>query len=427
MDNIIYLSLIIYAVLAAFAIILYFPRILGYRYGFKSVQHPRATANRRIGVVIPARGESKIIGDLLQSLESQDYDKNFFEIFVIVKDMDDPTVQIAAKRGISVTVIPDQKCKGDALNGFFNGNLSDKLASFDAFVIVDADGVLASDYLSELNRALEQDADIVVTRKLAKNFLGGKSSRSLFSNCAALIWPEVDELGNARRTRKGVPLNICGQGLMVRRRVIEEVGGWPNSSFTEDFELKVLSILNGFKSVYYPYAKIYTEEATGFKENFNRRVRWMAGVQQCNRLYAQNMREDVQQNTAHVRSGYFSDVVPYVLYLLSTILTVLWGAGLTVHFVAVHSPQWIWSLCLLVILPTAALYLLLFVFGIIALAASGGAFRVVTLHERIAMIFYNPFYLLGFLPAYVAGFVYIHKKGALVWRQTERVMRGNNE
>ena len=42
--------------------------------------------------------------------------------------------------------------------------------SYEAFVVVDADAVLAPDYMTELNNALEYDKDVYNTRKLIKNY-----------------------------------------------------------------------------------------------------------------------------------------------------------------------------------------------------------------------------------------------------------------
>ena len=47
------------------------------------------------------------------------------------------------------------------------------------------------------------------------------------------------------------------------------------------------------------------------------------------------------------------------------------------------------------------------------------------LRERIAMILYNPFYILEYLSAYFVGILKYRNK-TLKWEQTERVMKGGN-
>ena len=176
--------LLVYGVLSLAAVLLYLPKIVGFRYGFHKPPYKRAREKRKISVIVPARGESAIIGDLFASLKKQNYDPAFYDVNVVVKDGDDPTVELAKEFGARVFVVSEQHCKGDALDGYFKALSEEELSSYEAFVIVDADAVLAPDYLSELNNALEHDYDIFLTRKFAKNYLGEKKDRSLFSNCS---------------------------------------------------------------------------------------------------------------------------------------------------------------------------------------------------------------------------------------------------
>lgn len=419
----------VYIILAFITLILYLPRLFGFRYGFKKFPHKSAVKKRRIAILIPARGESAIIGDLFASIKEQDYDKDCFETFVIVKESNDPTIELAKDAGASVTIVPDQKCKGDALDGLFKSLSKDKLSSFDAFVIVDADGVISPTYVSELNAALEYDADIIITHKIAKNFLGSREVRSVFSNCAALTWPIVDDLGNACRTKKGMPLNICGQGLMLRREVIEEIGGWPYRTMTEDYELKLDSMLHGFKSMYYPHAVLYTEEAISHHENFVRRTRWLTGYKQCNKKYKNSIKKKAKENKV-LTSGekeYFFGVIPYFLFLADTILTAVSGLVLSVYYYFAGSSQWLYILMLLTVLPVAVLYGLLHFYSWIAIFIARNEFHSITRIERLAVALFNPFYLLEYVCVYFSSLKQFHSKDSPVWQQTERVMKNDRK
>ena len=424
------IALIVYLSLTLIAFLLYVPRIVGIRYAFRKVKHYQANYKRLIGVIVPARNESDIIGDLFDSISKQDYDKRYFEVFVIVKEQDDPTIELATKFGYNVTVIENQTCKGEALDGFFKSLTDERQSKFDAFVIVDADGVIAPNYVSELNNALEYPADIFVTRKLAKNFLKGRNCRSVYSNCAALTWPMLDDMGNAFRTKKGLPLNLCGQGLMVRRGVIDSLCGWPYRTMTEDYELKIDGILlKGFKSAYYPYALMYTEEATGYKENFTRRVRWLTGYSQCDIKYKRQIIEHVKDKKRINRgeTEYFFGISCYVIYLLATLLAVICGLVFTVYYAAVGSALWLEAFLYLSVAPIVALYLLLLAYTLTALIASPDAFKMITARERLTMVFYNPFYILEYLGAFIKGRFNLLGKKKIVWKQTERVIKKGNK
>lgn len=419
----IHVILNIYVALVLLSLLLYLPRLYGFRYGFKKPYHNNANEKRRIALLVPARNESAIIGDLFSSIEAQDYDRSLFDVFVIVKEKNDPTIEIAKKFGIHVTVVPDQRCKGDALDGFFQSHSND-LALYDAFVIVDADGVLSPSYISELNNALENEAEIFVTRKLAKNFLGNRDDRSLFSNCSALTYPIVDNLGNAYRMKKGMPLNICGQGLMIRRSVIEDIGGWPYRTMTEDYELKLDSLLRGYKSIYYPYATIYTEEAISHRENFGRRVRWLTGYKQCDRKYKKEIK-DRAKNKKHLNRGereYFFGLLPYALFMCGTVFSGVAGIVLAGNYFFHGDAMWMKSLLWLTALPMAILYLLLQLYSVLAIFTSFGDFRAITKRELFAIVLFNPIYLLEYIGVYFVGVKRSKSSAQPVWKQTERIV-----
>ena len=423
MNEVIRLILILYGALSVLAFLLYLPRIWGYRYAFKQpVPRKRATKKRKISVIVPARRESHIIGDLFASLEKQNYDKAFFDINVIVADEDDPTIELARKIGAKTFVITTQKCKGDALDGYFKA-IKEDLSTYDAFVIVDADAVLAPDYISELNNALEQDYDIYITRKFAKNYLGERENRSIFSNCSTLTWPIVDGLGNLNRMQKDMPLNLCGQGLMVRRKVIEEIGGWPYRTLTEDYELKLDSLIHGYKSMFYPYAVIYTEEALSHDENYIRRVRWLTGYSQCDRKYKQQIKSQARQRGKLTRGEreYFFGVYPILLFALTTALTMIAGIALAIYYGVHRMPDYFLASWLLIFMPFMIMYFLLFTFGLLAMCSDLEAFRTLEPGERAAMLLFNPFYLLEYIPIFLKSRRYARKGTAPAWKETERI------
>lgn len=419
------LVLIVYASLAFVAILLYLPKIVGFSFGFKKTNRYCATGNRKICVVVPARDESNVIVDLLPSIQKQNYDRSCYEVHVVVKDYNDPTIQIVRSYGYSTTVIESQQCKGDALDGFFKSLSAEQLTAFDAFVIVDADGVLTENYLTELNNALESDADIVATRKIAKNFVKGKPYRSVYSNCSALTWPIVDDLGNVYRSQKGIPLNLCGQGLVVRRRVIQQLGGWPYRTVTEDYELKIDGgILRGYKSVYCPYAVLYTEEAIGRQENFHRRVRWLTGYSQCGSKYKRQIKQQVKKDKRLTRgvAEYFFGTVSYAIFLGATALSVICGLALTIYYAVIYSNLWFVALTLLCVMPLGVLYFMLLVFTLIALRVSRNVIKALTVKERIQVVFYNPIYLLEYVVAYFVGLYQLRVKKSVEWKQRSKIV-----
>ena len=412
----------VYIALAIVAATLYTPKFAQLSRAFRRPPKASATARRKIAIVIPARNESAVIGELFRSVERQDYDKNFFEIFVIVKERSDPTVRICDRLGISVTVAPEQTCKGEALDAFFQSIDRAHFRSFDAFAIVDADAVLSPDYLSRLNDALEYDRDIFVTRKNIKNFLGDETRRTLTTDCCALVYPVIDELGNAYRSEKNVPLTLCGQGLMVRRRVIEKIGGWPYRTLTEDYELKMDSVLKGFASMYYPHAVIYTEEVLSHRDSYRRRVRWLTGYSQCDRKYKKEVRKRLKYERAPraARFDFQRAILVPAFFLVLTALVSLAGIGISITLAARGSGRWAFPLALLTCVPIGVLYLLLFLYAALAMLSYRDALTTLPVREKLMTLLVMPFFLLEFIPAFLKSRRAARKR-ANDWVQPARV------
>ena len=77
--------------------------------------------NHRFLIVIAARNEEKVISNLIDSLQKQNYDSKAYKINVIVNNSTDNTYKIAKARGVNAIKceIP-VKSKGEVLRYAFN-------------------------------------------------------------------------------------------------------------------------------------------------------------------------------------------------------------------------------------------------------------------------------------------------------------------
>lgn len=415
--------LVAFGALAALAALLYIPKLIQFGQCFRKPPHKTALQKRRISVVIPARNESRVIGDLFDSIALQDYDRAFFDVTVIVKEENDPTVALAKKFGANVVVVPEQDCKGAALDGYFHSLTEERLCSYDAFAIVDADAVLSPEYLTELNNALEFDCDIYMTRKNIKNYFGDKKARSLFCNCAALIYPVLDEMGSAYRTKRNIPVNFCGQGMMVRTNVIREIGGWPYRTLTEDYEMRKDSILRGFSSMFYPYAVIYTEEVIRHRDAWTRRLRWTMGYSQCDNKYNKEIRKKFRREGVRFSLWYdtFFSIVPLIFFIVAAILTALCGLGLTVYYGVTGSDLWLPCLLLDTVLPLCLMYFLELGYCLLTMLSYRDALDPLPFGEKLATLLFAPLFNFEYFPIFIHGQLSLLFHKHLGWKQTERV------
>ena len=60
------------------------------------------TKKHKFAVIVPARNEEKVIGNLLKSLNNQEYPKDCYDIFVVVTTCTDRTKEIALENETQV-------------------------------------------------------------------------------------------------------------------------------------------------------------------------------------------------------------------------------------------------------------------------------------------------------------------------------------
>lgn len=430
----------LFVYVALVALILYLPRLRYYLDGFKKQPHLHNGRKNRIAVIVPARNESASIPLLLESISHQTYDASFFDTHIIVKSADDPTCQIAARYPHTyVHVIPNQTCKGMALDGGLKEILRDKAVHYDAYAIVDADNVLRNNFVEEMNNALSTGCQIIVGKKGIKNWLLAKPElRSWVTNCSALVYTFIDDMGNAYRTNHGITCTICGTGICVRADVIEQNDGWPYRSITEDFELTANSILHNYSTMYYKYAVTFTEEAVSHKVAWNRRMRWVRGYAQVITkyraavirktwglgAYAQprtgNVFKDAASFVNHIEWKNFDFLYsfsPLFLFFGDVIISFFWYVAAGILY---RHATGAWNLLYFkyAIIIALVVYGVLVAYTLIGMYTDRHAIHI-PLGEKIGLVFLTPVYMSEFLPLYIGAFLGGRKKQE--WKPVERI------
>lgn len=420
MELIIENALRIYLLVCLFLLILYIPRIAYYFSAFRDQPRLINPAKNRLAVLVPAKNESKVIQALLDTLNLQTYDRAFFDVHVIVEDARDPSVAMV-KKAIDATihVVPDQTRKGEALDGALKKILKDTPNKYDAFVIIDADNLAHPDFLLEMNNALASGRQIVVGKKRIKNWeSANRDDRSLFSNCTALVYAMVDDLGNRHRTKHNIPVSMCGTGMMVRADVIKEQNGWPYRTLTEDYEVMMDCFLRGYTSMYYMHAIVYTEEAVEHRTSFKRRMRWLTGYTQCNKKYR---RAVVKKTFGEGKIVWKNFDFLYSLLPVFTFAGISLVLGITCLFAAgayaIFFQPLSWPILRMAIISFGTVYGVLMIFTILTLVVDRKALKM-SFFELVAVIFLNPFILAEFIWIFIRIFTATNN---LEWDNVDRI------
>lgn len=234
---------------------------------------PPAAPQTRFAVVVAARNEEAVIGDLIYSVLQQDYPSHLRDVFVVPNNCTDCTEAAASAAGAEILhCLGPISCKGDALHQAFS-QLRDR--SYDAFLVFDADNTLQRDYLARLNDAFAAGAMVCKSRTRAGNpsASGVAGYYGLYNVIFDLIW-------NRPRAACGLSAKLVGSGFAFRREVLETLGGWNTTTIAEDAEFAAQCARAGYRVHWVPDAVNYDEEPNSFRLSLRQRQRWCSGVMQ---------------------------------------------------------------------------------------------------------------------------------------------------
>ncbi len=126
--------------------------------------------DHRFMAIIPAHNEEAVVGNLIESLKNQTYNKELYDIYVIADNCTDNTAKVAKEAGAIVYERFDstKKTKGYALNWFLQQKIEED-APYDAFFIFDADNIVDKNFIKNMNKKLCQGEDVVQGYRDIKN------------------------------------------------------------------------------------------------------------------------------------------------------------------------------------------------------------------------------------------------------------------
>ncbi len=228
-------------------------------------------------VLICARNERAVIGDLLSSLRAQTYDPSRLHVFVLADNCTDDTADIARSAGAAVyeRFNRSRVGKGYALSCLMEHLQQDYPGGFDGYFVFDADNILSPDYVEQMNRTFSSGFDVVTSYRNSKNY-----GDNWLSAGSGLWYLRESRYLNHARHRLGTSCAVGGTGFLFSRAVAEETGPWPFHSLIEDIEFSVDQITNGRRIAFCPEAVLYDEQPSDFRQSWRQRSRWCKGALQ---------------------------------------------------------------------------------------------------------------------------------------------------
>ena len=234
---------------------------------YRQVAYSVNVTFRKIAVLIPGYKEDDVIIEVAKDALAQDYPAEMYDVVIIADSFQPGTISMLKELPIKVIEVKfDKSTKSKALN-----KAMEQLAHvYDIAVVLDADNLMAADFLKKVNASFESNFMAVQGHRAAKNM-----------DTPLAILDAVSEEINNHIFRKGHRVlgfssAIIGSGMAFRydffktmMSSVTAVGG-----FDKEIELKMLKA--GHKIAYLDDALVYDEKVQKAEVFSNQRRRWLS-------------------------------------------------------------------------------------------------------------------------------------------------------
>ncbi len=305
--------------------------------------HAAALSNRttRFLILFPAYNEDRVIVNAVEQFLLQDYPKTHYTVVVISDHMQPKTNENLGKMPIKLlTPTFEKSSKARALQYAMNHVEGD----FDNVVVLDADNVVRTDFLSQLN-ILCTVYDAIQCHRCAKNA----------NNDVAVLDGASEEINNTlfrkAHNRLGLSSALIGSGMCFNYNLFKQ-NVFQLKTAGEDREMEALLLKQGIFIKYAPDIHVFDEKVSS-QDNFQRqRMRWMTAQIQS----LLNQLPQIPQAIIHGNINFIDKTIQQALIPRSILIVLLAGISVLMTLLVY---EWCIKWWILLGLLTIALFIAL--------------------------------------------------------------------
>ena len=229
-----------------------------------------------VSIHVPAYNEPpEMLKQTLDALAAQDYPR--FEVLVIDNNTKDPQIWEPV-RDYCLGLGPRFRFfHEDPLAGFKAGALNYALLKTDPeariIAVIDSDYWVDPQWLKQLTPHFENDAIALIQAPQDYRDAGA----SLFKFMCQAEYKGFFYIGMITRNERNAIIQH-GTMTLVRKKVLEDIGGWSEWCITEDAELGLRIFENGYQGVYIPRSFGQGVIPDSFQDYKKQRFRWAYGA-----------------------------------------------------------------------------------------------------------------------------------------------------
>lgn len=359
-------------------------------FSIKARKHKKPIKTSKIAILIAARNEEKVIGELLRSIENQDYDKKYLKTVVIADNCTDSTAKIAKKHGATVfeRFNKEKIGKGYALD-FAIGNLrkNGEWETIDGVIVLDADNILTENYVSEMNKTFSDGYEVFTSYRNSKNY-----GDNWISAGYGLWYIRESKFLHYARMLLRSSCAISGTGFFVSKKILDKFNGWKFYLLTEDIEFSIFSIINGVKIGCCIDAELFDEQPITFHQSYKQRLRWSKGFFQ---VWKKHGKELIRGIFKHRKFAFFDmtmNIMP--AFILTVVLLFTSTSAIILGIFGLGDPSPVVESLLGYIAFT---YSVMFIMGLITIISEWKRIHT-SAGRKIGFLFLFPIFMYTYIP-----------------------------
>lgn len=307
---------------------------------------PADPPRHRFAVIVPAHNEEAVLCPLLRNLRGLDYPADLYDVYVVADNCTDRTAAVALCEGARVLERRDPRRRGKAfaLKFAFDrilGPAGEGAPPYDAFVVVDADNLVAPNFLRAMATRLARGERVIQVYLDVKN----PNDTWVTASFAISYWVS-NRFWCLARANLGLTVPLGGTGMCIDVGVLRTVG-WGTETLTEDLEFTARALLGGVRTHWAHEAAVYDEKPLTFAGSWAQRLRWVqGGVQVACRHAGALLWRGLRQRDAVMLEGAVLLCRPFFLVVATAAALIrlsLRHLGLPWFYAGALSPEVAWG------------------------------------------------------------------------------------
>jgi cellulose synthase/poly-beta-1,6-N-acetylglucosamine synthase-like glycosyltransferase len=283
-----------------------------------SRRSPAASQALRFAFVIPAHNEEEMLGQTLESIRGLEYDLDQYSVHVVADNCFDDTAAVARSFGAMVHERndPENPGKGQALEWFLKTVASRE--DFDAAVFIDADTVIAPDFLQVAAEYLNSGHEV-----LQSSYRVRDPEKSPVVGLRALAFSLFHDLRGRGKARLGLSSGLWGNGMVFRRKTLFSMP-WESFSAVEDAEQYLRLLLKGVRVGFMGETSVSGHMPASLNGAKEQQRRWEAGRMGLTRQFFRLLIPEAVRARRPALALAFLDMAipPLSVHFLATIVVV---------------------------------------------------------------------------------------------------------